>query len=177
MKHDSSIVRRGAVAAAAALALGASTLAPGAAHAAKPLKGGVTGTVPLSCTFLDNTFDYDAKIKLNGVRAKKSDPKVALRASMSKMPGVSPVPIDNDVEATLKLKTGSSKATLKGMKRVTAGANEPVAVPPVKGSTKNRKNSLAVTVTSLSFYIPDYDMTISCVPTGSGALGTLKLKA
>lgn len=177
MKHHSSIARRGAaVVAAAALALGASTLMPGVADAATPLKGGVSKTVPMTCTIFDNEFDYDATIKLKGVRAKKSDPKVVLRATMSDMPGVSPVAIDNDVEATLKLKVGTSKATLKGKGHATAGAGEPVAVPPVKGSVKNRRNSLPVSVTSMSVYIPDYALTMTCVPAGSGAMGTLKLK-
>ncbi|WP_243057092.1 hypothetical protein [Nocardioides sp. SR21] len=177
MLQDQSIARRCvAVVATAALALGASTLSPGVAQAAKPLKGGVSKTVPLTCTIFDDEFEYDATIKLKGVRAKKSDPKVTLRATMSDLPGVSPVPIDNDVEATLKLKVGSTKATLKGKGHATAGATEPVGVPPVKGSVKNRKNSLPVSVTSMSVHIPDYALTITCVPTGSGAMGTLKLK-
>ncbi|GAA4368188.1 hypothetical protein [Nocardioides caricicola] len=176
LQHPSIARRSVAVVATAALALGASTLAPAPAQAATALKGGVSKTVPLTCTVFDDEFEYDATIKLSGVRAKRSDPKVALRATMSKMPGVSPVAIDNDVEATLKLKVGSSRATLKGKGHATAGPNEPVAVPKVKGSVKNPKNSLPVTVTSMSVYIPDYALTISCVPTGSGAMGTLRLK-
>jgi hypothetical protein len=179
MKH-SSIARRGAAGvAAAALTLGASALLAPAADAqakAKSLKGSVTGTVPMTCNVFGTDFAYDATIKLSGVRATKKDKNVALKATMSKMPGVAPVAIDNDMQATLKLKVGSTSVTLKGTKHVTTAADEPVPMPPVKGAAKIKKNSNAVTVTSLSVYVPDYDMTMDCVPTDSNALGTLSLK-
>ena len=49
-------------------------------------------------------------------------------------------------------------------------------MPPLKGAVNNSKNSNAVSVISFSVYIPDFDMTMACVPTGSKALGTLTLK-
>ena len=178
MKQHPTLVRRcAAVVAASALVVGASSLlSPAEAAKAAAGKGSVTGVVPMTCNVFGTDFAYDAKIKLSGTRAKKGDKKIALKATLSDMPGVAPVPIDNDMEATLKLKVGSTSATLKGKRHVTAAPNEPVPMPAVKGAVNNTKNSNAVTVTSFSVYIPDFDMTMGCVPTDSNALGTLKLK-
>ena len=180
MKQHQSLARRcAAVVTTAALVVGASSmLAPAEAAKKKPLKGSVSGTVPMTCHMpaFDVDFDYDATIKLSGTRAKKADKKLVLKATLSNMPGVSPVAVNNDIEATLKLKVGSTAATLKGKKKAVAGASEPVPMPPVKGSVNNKKNSNAVTVTSLSIYIPDFAMSMDCVPTDSNALGTLKIK-
>ena len=49
-------------------------------------------------------------------------------------------------------------------------------MPTLKGAVNNGKNSNAVSVLSYSVYIPDFDMTMGCVPTDSKALGTLTLK-
>jgi hypothetical protein len=179
MKH-SSIARRGAaVLTAVALTLGASALlAPAAdAKAKKPLKGNLSGTVALACNVpaFGADFDYEAELKLTGKRAKKSVKKVTLKATMNDLPPVAPVAItDAEMKATLVLKTGSTTAKLSGAKTVSAAASSPVPMPPVSGSTNNKKNSLAVSVVSL-----DMDMMgieITCVPAESGALGTLKLK-
>lgn len=180
MKH-SSIARRGAaVLTAVALTLGASALLAPAADAkpkAKPLKGSLSGTVTLACNVpaFGADFDYEAELKLTGKRAKKSVKKVTLKATMNDLPPVAPVAItDAEMKATLVLKTGSTTAKLSGAKTVSAAASSPVPMPPVSGSTNNKKNSLAVSVVSL-----DMDMMgieITCVPAESGALGTLKLK-
>lgn len=178
MKHQSIARRCAAVTVAAALALGGSALlAPGAAEAAKvkAKKGSITATVPFSCVIFDDEFDYDAKIKLTGTRAPKAK-SVVLKATMSDFPGVSPVAIDNDVEVKLSLKLGSKAVVLKGKGHASAAAGEAVPVPPVKGSLKSTLNSFATKATKMEFTIPDYAMTITCVPAETGAMGTLKLK-
>lgn len=176
MKH--SIARRcAAVATALALTAGAgSLLAPGAQAAkAKPKKGSVTATVPFDCVIFDTEFVYDATIKLTGTRAPKAK-AVALKATFSHFPGVSPVPIDNDTQVKLSLKMGTKKVVLKGKGHSEAAAGEVVPVPPVKGSITSTSNSFAASATKMEFTIPDYQLTITCVPAGTGELGTLKLK-
>ena len=123
MKQNPSTVRRcAAVVAASALVVGATSLmVPAEAAKAPAYKGSVVGTVPMTCNVFGTDFAYDAKIKLIGTRATKDDKKVALKATMSDMPGVAPVAIDNDMEGTLKLKIGTTKATLKGKRHVTTG--------------------------------------------------------
>ena len=182
MKQHQSLARRcAAVVTTAALVVGASSLlapAEAAKVKKKPLKGSVTGTVAMTCNMpaFDVDFPYDATIKLSGTRAKKADKKLALTATLSNMPGVSPVAFNNDIEATLKVKVGSTAGTLKGKKKAVAGASEPVPMPSVKGSVNNKKNSNAVTITSLSIFIPDFAMSMECTPSASNKLGTLKLK-
>ena len=182
MQHT-SIVRRGAAAiTAAALALGASTLLAPAAEAKakkKPLKGNLTGTVALSCVLPafgeTSRFDYDAKIKITAKRAKKADKKVALTASFNDMPPVAPVAITNqDLSGSLVLTAGTTKATLKGTKTISAAVSAPVPMPTVKGNANNKKNSLPITITKLDTSI--MGIAVNCVPAESGALGTLKLK-
>ncbi len=151
-------------------------MAPADAAKAKPLKGTSSGTVALACNVIGSDFDFAATIKLAGVRKTKTDKKVTLKAKISDMPGVAPVPINNDMTSKLSLKVGSSKATLSGKGHATAAASSPVPVQPAAGTVSNKKNTLAVTVTKLSMTIPDYAMTISCVPAESGALSTLRLK-
>jgi hypothetical protein len=178
MKHQSIARRCAAVTAAAALALGGSALlAPGTAQAAKvkAKKGSISATVPFDCTIFDSPFTYDAQIKLTGTRAPRAK-SVALKATMSDFPGVSPVAIDNDVEVKLSLKLGSKAVALKGKGHAVAAAGETVPVPPVKGSLKSTLNSFATKATKMEFTIPDYQLTITCVPAGTGELGTLKLK-
>jgi len=164
------------VTAAAALAIGASTLlAPAPAQAAKPLKGSVSGAVTFDCAFGDSPFTYDAKIKLSGVRKTKTTKAIALTAKMSDLPGIAPIALDYDVEDKLYLTVGTTKTTLKGKGHVNVPANTPVPVPPLKGSAANRKNALPVTVTKFEFIV--LGSTITCTPAeGQGALGTLKLR-
>lgn len=179
MNQHPSIARRSvAVVATAALALGATTLAPAPVQAAKAKakKGSIVKTVTFDCEVFDSPFTYDAKIKLSGTRAPKAK-SVALKATFSDFPGVSPVAIDNDTEVKLYLKMGAKKVTLKGKGHATADAGEEVPVPPVKGSIKSTANKFVTSATKMEFTIPDYAMTITCVPAaGQGAMGTLTLR-
>ena len=178
MKHQSIARRCAAVTAAAALALGGSALlAPGAEAKPKPkpLKGSLTRTVLLNCDFSGSPFEYNATIKLNGVRAKKTAKPVKLTATMSDLPGVAPVPLDYDAEAQMKLTVGSVPTVLKGKGHLTAAPSSPAKMFPMKGTASTKSNALPVTVNEVSLTV--FGITVPCTPAeGQGALGTLKLK-
>lgn len=179
MKH-SSIARRGAAAAAAAaLALSASTLLAPAADAKskpKPLKGSTSGTVLFNCDFAGTPFEYNATIKLSGVRKSATTKPVKLKATMSDLPGVAPLALDFDATETVNLTVGTVKTVLKGAGHLTTGAAyEPAPMFPAKGSASTKSNSLPITVKALSLVV--LGNTINCTPAeGQGALGTLKLR-
>lgn len=169
-------VSRAAAFAAALLLLAGLPLVGDPAHAAKA----ASGTVPLSCTIepFGNEFDYSSTIKVTGKRQGK---KLALVATMSKMPGVAPVPVNGEMDSTLVLKVGTAKATLKGTSEVSVGASESIPIPPLKGSVKAPKKAkkpkkLPVTVVSYAFDLPSYGVSGTCAPTGSGSLGKLTVK-
>lgn len=179
MKH-SSIARRGAAAVAAtALTLSAAALLAPAADAKpkpKPLKGSTTGTVLFNCDFSGTPFEYNATIKLAGVRKTKTTKPVKLTATMSDLPGVAPLALDFDATSAMDVTVGTVDTVLKGKGHLkTSGPNEPAAMFPAKGTASTKSNSLPVTVTA--FEVEVLGNTIVCTPAeGQGALGTLTLK-
>jgi LPXTG-motif cell wall-anchored protein len=127
---------------------------PKASSAAKNGKA-AKGTVPFTCLLSINPtpFDYMAATTMSGYRAKASD-DVSLVATMSDLPGMSPVPIQGSMDYTLDAKVGGEKVTLKSTGDVNA---QPKAVVPVKdlsGSVDAEGDELAVVVTGFTFNFP-----------------------
>lgn len=150
----------------------------GAAHAAPA--AATKGTVALGCTIapFGNAFDYSASIKLTG---KRQGARLALVAKLNPMPGVSPVPVNGEMESTLVVRVGSAKATLAGASTVSVGPNASIPVPPLTGSVKAPKKAkkpkkLAVKVVSYAFELPTYGVSGTCAPTGSASLGKLTVR-
>ncbi|MDF1605936.1 hypothetical protein [Nocardioides sp. YIM 152315] len=170
--------RLGALAAVALLVTAMVTALTGTtAHAAAARRAPAAGTVSNSCTIqpFGNEFDYTAKVKVTGKKTKKT--KAALTAKLGAMPGVSPVAVNAELSATMKVTVGGRSATLKGKRTVDVGANEPVPMPKLKGTAKVAKSAkkLPVVVKSISFEIATFGVTGDCAPTDGATLSKLKL--
>ena len=147
MKH-SSIARRGAAAVAAtALALSASMVLAPAADAKpkpKPLKGSTTGTVLFNCDFSGTPFEYNATIKLSGVRKTKTTKPVKLTATMSDLPGVAPLALDFDATEKLDVTVGTVDTVLTGAGHLKTGAAyEPAPHVPRQGLGQHQQQLAA----------------------------------
>ncbi|WP_153865246.1 hypothetical protein [Mumia zhuanghuii] len=114
------------------------------------------GTVPFKCImpqFNNKAFDYDAEVSVAGYRAAEGDP-VTLRATLSAMPGVSPVALNKaSMTAEVTVTVDGQAVTLEGTGTSSAAANAPVPVPEVSGTVTSDKTELPVTVTAFSFLV------------------------
>ncbi|WP_262849069.1 hypothetical protein [Mumia quercus] len=170
MSVRTRVARLAVVASAATLA--GTALMAGAGSAAAAEGTPATGTVAFDCkmpAFPTGDFDYPAQVSLAGFRASEGAP-VELRATMSDMPGVSPVPLNNAVmKTTLSVTVGGQQVTLEGSGSSTAAAKAPVPVPDVSGKVTAAENELAVKVTAFNFVVSG----IEGVCTASSDLSTL----
>ncbi|QMW65085.1 LPXTG cell wall anchor domain-containing protein [Mumia sp. ZJ1417] len=140
---------------------------PPAGNPGKPAEG----TVKFACTLsLGSKFDYNAKMSVSGYRAAAGDP-VTLQATMSKLPGIAPVPIDGSMDFTVDLSVGGTATTLKATSTVNAAPKAEVAVPTLKGSVKASGDELDVTAKAFMFNFPSAGIGAEC--TGNGALSKL----
>ena len=99
---------------------------------------------------LNSKFDYAATISVSGSREQAGD-DVALAATMSDLPGISPVPIDGQMDVTLDLAVGGKKTTLKGGTKAVAAPKAVVPVPTLTGSVAAAKDELDVKVSGFTF--------------------------
>ncbi|WP_370614816.1 hypothetical protein [Mumia sp. Pv 4-285] len=130
-----------------------------------------TGTVNFACTLsLGSKFEYPAEMSVSGYRAKDGDP-VALQATMSDLPGMSPVPINGSMDFTLGLTVGGTATTLKATSTVDAAAKAEVKVPTLTGSVKASGDELDVSGKSFTFDFPSAGIGAEC--TGDGELSKL----
>jgi hypothetical protein len=140
---------------------------PPAGNPGKPAEG----TVKFACTLtIGSKFDYNAKMSVSGYRAKEGDP-VSLQATMSKLPGIAPVPIDGSMDYKLDLSVGGTATALKATSNVTAAPNTDVSVPVLKGSVEAEGDELEVKASGFSFDFPSAGIGAEC--TGSGTLSKL----
>jgi hypothetical protein len=133
------------------------TATPKASASASPTAGSAKGTpapgeVDFACVLnpLNSKFDYPATISVSGSREKAGD-DVALSAKMSDLPGISPVPIDGQMDVTLDLTVGGTKTTLKGGTHATADPKAKVPVPILSGSVAADEDELDVKVSGFTF--------------------------
>lgn len=136
----------------------------------KPAKGSVT----FSCVLnpLNSDFDYPATITVSGYREKAAD-DISLSAKMSDLPGISPVPIDGQMDVTLDLVVGKAKTTLKGSTHAVAGPKEKVPVPTLSGSVAG-DDEADVAVTGFTFDFAAMSINAVC-ETSSTSIGTMKV--
>jgi len=140
---------------------------PPAGNPGKPAEG----TVKFACTLtIGSKFDYNAKMSVSGYRAKEGDP-VSLQATMSKLPGIAPVPIDGSMDYKVDLSVGGTATALKATSNVTAAPNTDVSVPVLKGSVEAEGDELEVKASGFSFDFPSAGIGAEC--TGSGTLSKL----
>ncbi len=160
----------------AMLSMLAGTSSAGAAAAKAAVKPKpATGKVVFACNLapFDSDFDYTATVKITGKRATKTAKAVSLVSSMTKMPGIAPVPVDAAMTTKLKLKVGTTAVTLNGKSKVVLPPSTAVPMPATKGSVKTAKNKLAVSVTSFSFNFADLGVSGTCTPSSGRKLTTM----
>ncbi|MBW9205556.1 hypothetical protein KV097_06310 [Mumia sp. zg.B17] len=149
----------------------APTSAPPAGNPGKPAKG----TVKFACVMsIGSKFDYNATISVSGYRKNAGDP-VSLQATMSKLPGIAPVPIDGSMEYTLNLSVGGTATTLTATDTVNAAPKAVVPVPTLKGSVKASGDELDVKASGFSFDFPSASIGAKC--TGSGTLSKMTVSS
>lgn len=130
-------------------------------------------TVDLTCNLpaFNRDFDWSAEITATGVTDLTD---TALTVAMSDMPGVSPVPVEDSMSATVVVDAGGSAVTLTGSERVTAAANAPVPVPDVTGIFASSAATVDLTLTSAAFVVSGIE--INCVPVDDGTIGTVEVE-
>ena len=120
---------------------------------------------------LNSAFEYPATISVAGYREKAGD-DVSLSATMSDLPGISPVPIDGQMDVTLALTVGGAKTTLKGSTHAVAAPKAKVPVPNLSGSVAADDDELAVKVTGFTFNFAALSIDATC-KASSVALSTM----
>ncbi|TIC88055.1 hypothetical protein E8D34_07135 [Nocardioides sp. GY 10113] len=153
----------------------ASTTAADDAKRAVPAKG----VVSFACVLnpLGSDFDYEPTIAVYGSRESADDDEVALWAEMSDMPGLAPVPIENNaMEVTLNAVVGGTKVALTASSMVNAAIKAKVAVPTLKASMTSDAEEMDVEITGYSFDfepMSGLDIDAPCEVADGAALGTL----
>lgn len=146
-------------ASASATASPSATASAGGKSKGKPAKGDVDFACVLNP--LGTEFDYPATISVAGARAKAAD-DLALSATMSDLPGISPVPIDGQMDVTLDLVVGAKAATLTGTTTAVAAAKAPVDVPTLSGEVAVDGDELDVAVTGFTFTFAALSIDAEC---------------
>ncbi|WP_181309680.1 hypothetical protein [Nocardioides campestrisoli] len=136
-----------------------------------------TGKVTYACLLqpFGSDFDYTPDVRLAGSRAKTGDQKVSLAASMSEIPGLAPVPIENGtMNVTMNAKMGGTAVALKGRSTVNAAPYGTVPVPTLTAEMSSSADEADVEVTGFSFAFGEMSgvaISAECTVKGGGALG------
>jgi hypothetical protein len=149
------------------------TASPGATPAAAGSPGApAEGKASFSCVLnpLGTDFDYPATIEVSGFREKEGAP-VQMRATMSDLPGIAPLPIDGQMDVTLGLVVGGAPMRMTGGGAVQAPPRQPVPVPPLNASLSSAKDEMEVNVTSFTFAFKALSIDADCK--ASAGLGTM----
>ncbi len=109
---------------------------------------------------LNSPFDYDATVTVSGYREQEGG-DVILSARMTDIPGISPVPIDGDMDVELDLTVGGTDTTLKGSSHVTQAPKEKVPVPRLSGTVAADGDELDVAVSAFTFEIVTTGLTVT----------------
>jgi LPXTG-motif cell wall-anchored protein len=136
-----------------------STTATSSASEGKAAKGTVTFTCKLSIN--PDPFEYKAATTVSGYRESEGD-DVSLVATMSDLPGMSPVAIQGSMDYTLDAKVGGEKVTLKSTGDVNAQPKAVVPVEDLAGSVDVEGDELAVVVTGFTFNFPSGGVGAEC---------------
>lgn len=135
----------------------------------EPAKGKATYDCILNP--LSTEFEYTPTITVNGYRENESDP-VSLVASMTDLPGKSPVPIIGPMDYTLDLEVGGEKVTLTSSGDVDAGPYDEVPVADLKGTVDVDGDELEVATTGFTFDFPSGGVGAECTA-DRAVLGTM----
>lgn len=122
-------------------------------------------------------YDYIGKITLSAGRAEGSS-TVTVVATMSKMTGSAPVPLDKaPFTDELVLDVAGAPVTLSGSGTVTAASKADFTMPSLQGTFSSEEASVEVAVTSFAFEVTALGITMNgaCSPTAGAALGQLVL--
>lgn len=130
------------------------------------------GKADFACTMsIGSTFDWKPALTVSGYREAEGDP-VSLVASMSDMPGMSPVPIEGSMDYALDLEVEGEKTTLTSTGTVSAQAKEVVPVADLTGEVDVDGDELEVVVTGFSFDFPSAGVGAECTA-NKVSIGTL----
>lgn len=133
----------------------------------KPAKGETS----FACTMnIGSTFDYDATVSVSGYRAEEGD-DISLSATMTDLPGISPVPINGTMDYSLGLKVGGEEVTLTSQAEVNAPANQEVAVANLSGTVAVDGDEHEVEALSFGFDFPSAGINVECE--GGAVLGKM----
>ncbi len=112
------------------------------------------GTAKFSCVLetLGSPFDYNPRVTMAGSRATAEDSEVALRVDFSQIPGLAPVPIENNpMTITAEAKVGGKTVSFTGNSTVSAPIKGEVAVPTMTSTVSTDDEELDVEITAFKF--------------------------
>ncbi|MBA2953588.1 hypothetical protein GON03_04635 [Nocardioides sp. MAH-18] len=133
------------------------------------------GDVEFACVLnpLGTKFEYPATVTVSGSRAQAKD-DLSVSATMSDLPGISPVPIDGQMDVTLDLVVATKKTTIEGTTHAVAAAKAPVKVPTLSGKLAVDGDEVDVSVTGFTFNFAALAIDADC-QTDAVAMGAMKV--
>ncbi|MBD3926750.1 hypothetical protein IEZ26_19175 [Nocardioides cavernae] len=131
------------------------------------------GKAEFACVLnpLGSDFSYPATIAVSGFRPKTGAP-VQLRAQMSDLPGIAPLPIDGRMDVTLGLVAGGKSMKMAGGADVKAPPKQPVPVPALVGTVSSDADEMEIEVKEFTFAFKALSIDADCKASGAG-LGKL----
>lgn len=124
---------------------------------------------------LGSPFTYNPTVSMTGTRVKADDSKVSLKLSLSEIPGLAPVPIDNgamkiDAEAMV----GGKKVAFTHSSKVTVPSYGKVPVPTLTSTVTSDEAKMPVKITAFKFDFGEMSgLTVYSECTGGGTLSAM----
>jgi hypothetical protein len=136
-----------------------------------------SGKTTFSCVLetLGSPFDFTPSISVQGARAKEGDSTVKLSATMTEIPGLAPVPIDNGtMKVVLSGKMDGKAVEFKGQSSVNAASYGTVPVPTLTAQMSTSAESAKVEITKFFFDFGEMSglkVYANCNPSSGASLG------